>query len=323
MSDFISIETNPAPPGALAQTFTASDGVNIRLATIAASGAQGTVVIAPGWSEFIEKYFEVARDLQARRFNVVIIDWRGQGLSDAPQRWTGYFDRLAEDLREIREGPAAAFTGPHFLMTHSMGGLPALLLLGAGYDRFARAVLCAPLTRLFPAVANVVIGGVAGALSVCGASNMKVARGEDHSRHFDGNMFTKDPDRHARFRALQDAEPAAARSSPTYGWVREATRASNIVHRAGFLDGLKVPVQIISAGEEKRIDGADHATIAARNPLIDHVTVDGALHEIMMETDAHRDAFWRYVDAFLAPALDASSGDPLRAAPGAGPGVSR
>ncbi|MBK8545664.1 MAG: alpha/beta hydrolase [Caulobacteraceae bacterium] len=43
--------------------------------------ARGSVIVAPGRTEFIEKYFEVIRELQARGFAVFCIDWRGQGLS--------------------------------------------------------------------------------------------------------------------------------------------------------------------------------------------------------------------------------------------------
>ena len=45
-------------------------------------GRKGTVCVFPGRAEFIEKYFEVVRDLRARGFAVATIDWRGQGLSD-------------------------------------------------------------------------------------------------------------------------------------------------------------------------------------------------------------------------------------------------
>ena len=48
----------------------------------AAARRKGTVCIFPGRTEFIEKYFEVVRDLRARGFAVAVLDWRGQGLSD-------------------------------------------------------------------------------------------------------------------------------------------------------------------------------------------------------------------------------------------------
>lgn len=308
MTKLISIDCNPVPADAEVETFTTSDGAEIRIAHFPAENGQATVIVAPGWSEFIEKYFEVAEDLRARNYNVTVIDWRGQGLSSDPSNWRGYFDRLAEDLRELNDGPVAArFPGRRLLLTHSMGGAPALILLAGGYEGFARAILTAPMTRLFPAITNAVLGAAASALANLGASNIPAARGDDDSELFDGNMFTHDRARHERFRLLKQAEPAAARQSPTYGWVNEAIRTGNKLHTSGFFDDLKTPVRIISAGDERRIDGADHAAIASRHELIDHVTVPGALHEIMMETDDLRAAFWKEADAFFSAAAPSTA----------------
>ncbi len=304
MSRFIEIDGNPSPRDASAVTFQAPDGAKLRAALFPAPTPRGTVIVAPGWAEFIEKYFEVADDLRDRGFNVAIMDWRGQGLSDRPSDWTGYFDTLAQDLKAFREGPVAArFGGPYLLLTHSMGGLPALLLLASGDQGFDRAVLTAPLTRLFRGASHTVYSAVAATACMAGAGNREVMRGNDPSRKFEGNIFTQDPARHERFRVLQETEPAAALDAPTYGWVREVLRASKRIHRPGFFDGLKTPIRMISASKEQVIDGADHAAIAAMSANIDHVSIDGALHEIMMERDEYRAPFWTHVDAFFEPAL--------------------
>ncbi len=300
MSRFIEIEENKTPEGAVVQTFTTQDGANLRAAFFPAPAPRGTIIVAPGWAEYIEKYFEVADDLRARRYNVAMMDWRGQGLSDAPTTWAGYFDQLADDLEVFREGPVAErFEGPYFLLTHSMGGLPALMLLARGYDGFLRAALCAPLTRLFAGAANAVNGALTAGVCMVGGSNAKVYRKLDDSRAFEGNKFTKDPVRHERFRLLQDAEPDATLLAPTYGWVRDAMRASKEIHGSGYFDSLRTPVKIISAGAEKVSDGSDHPNIAAMSPLIELETIDGALHEIMMEVDEYRDAFFEIMDGFF------------------------
>ncbi len=302
MSRFIEIEKNPVPHDTSALTFETADGVKLRAALFPAATPRGTVIVAPGWAEFIEKYFEVADELRDRGLNVAMMDWRGQGLSEPPPEWSGYFNQLADDLRAFREGPVAArFEGPYFLLTHSMGGLPALLLLASGYDGFERAALSAPMTQLFPDVTGAVFGAVASVACLFGGENADVFRRLDDSKAFEGNVLTKDPKRHERFRLLQEKEPEIALYAPTYGWVRAALRASKRIHAPGFFDRLKTPVKIISATEEQVIDGADHSVIAAMSPHIDHVSVDGALHEIMMESDQYRRPFWDHVDAFFEP----------------------
>ena len=79
----VSIPANPVPEGAVTGTLRAPDGVALRFARWPAPpGRKGTVCLFHGRAEFIEKYFESVRELQARGFAVATLDWRGQGLSD-------------------------------------------------------------------------------------------------------------------------------------------------------------------------------------------------------------------------------------------------
>ncbi len=301
MSKFIEIAENPTPQGAVVDTFAVRGGANLRVAYFPAATPLGTIIVAPGWAEFIEKYFEVAEDLRKRNFNVAMMDWRGQGLSDAPQEWSGYFDQLAEDLQTFRERPVAdRFEGPYYLLTHSMGGLPALILLGGGYDGFLRAALSAPMTRLFPGATNTVYNIAATTACFVGASKAKVFQRLDDSKSFDGNQLTKDATRHERFRLLQEAAPEISLFAPTYGWVRDAIAATKRIHQPGFFDRLKTPIKILSAGDETIVDGGDHARIAEMSPAIDQEIIDGAFHEIMMESDIYRNVFWAHVDTFFS-----------------------
>jgi len=297
---------NPVPAGAEASTFE-SDGARLRAAFFPAEDARGYVVLMTGWAEFIEKYFETVEDLRARGLSVAMMDWRGQGLSDRASPistgWKGYFDILQEDLRRFAEERAAPrFSGPAILMTHSMGGLPALKLLASGYDRFVRAVLCAPMTQLFRDGKNAIIRMISGAASTLGAAAQNPLRGKDSSENFEGNIFTSDKGRHDMFRLLKETEPQAANlTGPTFGWVNAALTASAGIHRPGYFEDLKTPTRIISAGKEMQVNGRDHETIAAASDLIDLVTIPGALHEILMERDEIRAQFWKAFDEFIEP----------------------
>src|SRR6476469_10538635 len=79
----ISIPANPVPQGATVGTLKTADGVMLRFARWEPPpGRKGTVCVFQGRAEFIEKYFEVVRDLRARGFAVATLDWRGQGMSE-------------------------------------------------------------------------------------------------------------------------------------------------------------------------------------------------------------------------------------------------
>ncbi|MEO1135248.1 MAG: alpha/beta hydrolase [Pseudomonadota bacterium] len=312
MTGFIDIPGNEPPAGASVETIAGPDGAPLRAAFFPIDQARGTVLLLTGWSEFIEKYIETVHDLQARGFNVAMMDWRGQGLSDRQAvrecKWQGYFRILSDDLAHFFENHVKPrFDGPYILMTHSMGGMPALMLLSTGYEGFSRAVLSAPLTKLFPDPQDAILRAVANAASNLGLARSETARGRDHADVFEGNIFTSDKRRHAMFRDLKLAEPKAASASPTYGWVNAAFKASKAIHAPGALTGIKVPVLIISAGGEKQIDGADHHTIADASDMVSCTLIPGALHEIMMERDSIRDQFFKAFDDFVAPVFAAPS----------------
>ena len=306
MNDFIRIGSNPPPDGAEQFDFIANDGARIRAAFFPKADARGCVVMMTGWSEFIEKYFETVRTLQEKGFSVAMLDWRGQGLSDrdSPRtaNWDGYFDTLTADLRAFTEQQVRPrFGGPLILITHSMGGVPALKLLASGYDGFSRAVLSAPMTRLFSGPMNIVFSVLASIACAFGFANRDVFVRSEDAFEFEGNIFTSDRERHQRFRDLQLAEPNAAMTAPTYGWVRAAIKASSEIHSPGFFAKQKTPTLIVSAGDEKRVDGGDHQAIAASSELIGLTEIPGALHEILVERNEIRDQFFVAFDRFIAP----------------------
>lgn len=313
IADFIRIENNPTPEGAEVFDFMGADGAVLRAAVFEAANARGGVVLMAGRSEFIEKYFESIRDLQARGLSVATMDWRGQGLSDRmlPEREKGHildFGTFRADLRKFTDEVARTrCAGPLFLFTHSMGGAPALQLLADGYDAYAGAVLCAPMTRLFDdPMKRLFARIVARTACALGGARNPVFGVKEHSLAFEDNVLTSDIVRHQRFADLQAAGPNAVIREPTYGWLKAATDAIDDLHRHRRFDRLKTPVRIISAERDQLVSVRDHGLLASRSPLIDVVTVKGALHEIMMERDAIRDQYFAAVDEFLARRLPPS-----------------
>src|SRR3974377_1478326 len=95
----VSIPANPVPEGAVTGVLTTHDRASLSFARWPAppSNRKGTVCLFHGRIEFIEKYFEVVRDLNAPGFSVATLDWRGQGLS-------------GRTLRDPRKGHVANFS---------------------------------------------------------------------------------------------------------------------------------------------------------------------------------------------------------------------
>ena len=64
----------------------------------------------------------------------------------------------------------------------------------------------------------------------------------------------------------------------------------------GYLERIELPLLLMSAGQDQLIDIASHGPVVARLKHAEHVTVAGAKHEIMMETDPLRAQFWQAFD---------------------------
>lgn len=313
MTDFIRIPSNPVPEGGEIFNFSAPDGATLRAALFPVEHQRGSVVLMNGRCEFLEKYFEVIDDLRKRRLSVAIMDWRGQGLSERalPVSEKGHidsFETYKSDLRHFTETIVKPrFEGPRILMTHSMGGLPALMLLNDNDDAFDCAVLCAPMTKFhMPPSMEVYTRTVSGAAAAFGFSKSSVFGVKEHSLEFEGNILTSDPRRHERFRQLQLESPNACLLAPTYGWINAAMKAIDAIHKPGALNHSKIPILIISAEHDDLVSTADHRALAAAYDNIDQIEIKGALHEILMERDEFRDQYWKAFDAFTAPVLNAA-----------------
>ncbi|MEM8920114.1 MAG: alpha/beta hydrolase, partial [Pseudomonadota bacterium] len=115
----------------------------------------------------------------------------------------------------------------------------------------------------------------------------------------ENNSVTHDRGRWEVQQSLLRRNPALALSAPTWGWIVASLDVTARFKAPGALDGVQCPVLTASAGEEKLVDNASHEIVCAALPKSTHITVEGAYHEILMETDDKRDQFWTAFDALL------------------------
>jgi len=287
--------------------FLQAGAVRLRYAQWNASAATpcGTVLILPGRAEFIEKYAtEVVGELLARQFAVVAFDWRGQGLSDRalPDREKGHidsFETYVSDLRLFLDTVMAPEASrPILALCHSMGGHIFLRFLARhGSAPFAAAVLTAPMTglRREGLLRNVLrLSPPLPAIErryIFGAGPFAAAR-----HKFAGNVLTHDE---RRFRFTEQwfaSDQRLALGGPTFAWCRQALRSMAAASAPGMLERIDLPLMVMSAAKDDLVDGSTHGPLAARVRHGELVTIAGARHEIMMETDEVRAEFWTAFD---------------------------
>ncbi|MFZ5683698.1 MAG: alpha/beta fold hydrolase, partial [Pseudomonadota bacterium] len=320
----LDIPEAPVPPGGEASWFIGADGAKLRAALFRPSGpARGSVVLSGGRTEPIEKYYEVVRDFLARGFVVLVHDWRGQGLSHRTlaDRLKGHargYQAFLDDFRRLLDAYEARLPKPWIAVGHSMGGCLTLLALAHGEKRFAGAVLSAPMLGIQfgrnPRAAVIartrlnLMFGRAGRYTPGGP-------GEPLEETFEGNILTHDRRRFERYQAQVAANPDLALGGPTWGWLDFALRATAFLARPERLRGVTIPVEIVSAAEDRLVDNAAQAAAARNLPQGRLVTVPGAYHEILMETDDMRNIFLKVFDALTGKTAPKPSEGPKPAAP--------
>ncbi len=317
-TEWLETEDNPMPPGGLVRPVRTRDGVELRTAfwPATASRARGTVLLLQGRAEFIEKYFEVVRELRARGFAVATFDWRGQGLSgralaDGRKGHVRRFDDFRIDVEGVAASLLADAPAPRVVLAHSMGGCIALGAAADGWLPGERLVASTPMIGLSLVKRPRLAKALARILGALGLSEAFVPGSEARSIStlpFEGNRLSGDPVRYARTARIAEALGAGAIGSPTVGWVRAAYEAMDRLARPGLGAAIRVPTLLVGAGDDPVCSTPDIERFARTlGPHCLYVPIAGSRHEVMMETDAIRDRFWEAFDRFVAAPDGASA----------------
>jgi len=302
-TDLVIIPGNPPPEGAEVIWYEGKGGRKLRMLFAPEPKGndlktRGTAIVCPGRTEFIEKYFEVARELQGRGFAVVIFDWPGQGLSERMLKNLGlghvrtfgvYVDALVRGMEKLGRRAQKKWV----FLAHSMGGTVALEALRTRRIEVDAAAFSAPMwgipiwffQRWYARLARMFgFGGFP-------------ARPPGPEETFENNQLTHDEPRWKLYRALIEAEPRLAVGEPTIAWVVASLNVMREFFEAGALDHLRTLPSVIGiATEDTIVKKAAQRKLARRFKAGKVVTVQGAGHEILMETDERREQFWKAFD---------------------------
>lgn len=302
---------NPAPPNAVCKALTTPDGVRLRAMHAGSPDARGTVIVIGGRGDFMERYFETARDLIDRGFHVAAVDLRGQGGSqrlhtDPMRNHAASFSDYDTDLRSLMQDLVVPYCPPpYFALGHSTGGHVILRLLR--HDRFFdKAVVCAPLLGIRYGRWPRPIAGLLvflactlglGWLYLPGQRKGPLGRGD-----FGLYPLTSDRRRWERDSGILEAAPHLGIGAPTFGWLRAARRSIAELHRTARRGGMAAPVLVLAAGDERVVSSAAIRDFAALVPEMALCVIPDAQHEILSESDVvRRQALAAIETFFMAP----------------------
>ncbi len=283
------------PPGGRAVWQTARDGVRLRIGHWPSSGGKGTILLFPGRTEFVEKYGITAADFAAQGYDTLVIDWRGQGLSDralsdAMSGHVTHFDEYQADVSAMLDVVEALdLPQPWHLLAHSMGACIGLRAAIEGLP-VASCVFSAPMWGIAMKPA---LRPTAWSLSWAGRSlglGHLYAPGTVRGSYvleapFEDNSLTRDRVMHSHMVSQLRAHPELALGGPSLQWLFAALHDCR---RLARLPSPDLPcLTFIGSAED----------IVSRNPIDARIAswpgawleiIDGGRHELLMDTPETR-----------------------------------
>ena len=98
---------------------------------------------------------------------------------------------------------------------------------------------------------------------------------------------------------MTDAAPELSLGPVTWGWLGASLDILERISKPEILRAIDIPIFVASAADEKLVDNRAHSHVAGHLPKCEHITVENAMHEILMEKADKRAIFWDGFDRML------------------------
>ena len=271
--------------------------------------AKGVFLLLHGRAEFIEKYKAVANQLTRKGFDVVSLDWRGQGLSsrEVENRHKGYihsFEDYVADLTALYDEVMESQELPVYILAHSMGGHIALRFMAQFPHKIKKAVLASPMVDIaLPGLVYPLSKSLSKHFSKGHFAKTYTLGSENYaskSARFQGNKLCHDPE---QFQILHDEirkNPGLAIGGVTWGWLNAAFESIEILKNEVFLQNIKTPVLILGAQNDAVVSLAAQKKLSQKLSHGYFHCIEGAFHELMFETPRIREEVWSLFDRFMS-----------------------
>lgn len=293
----------PKPYDVKAWWFKGADGIRLRGAFVPPrdeNRARGTVLMLSGRADFIEKHFESLTDLQAKGFQCLTMDCRGQGLSERllPHRLKGHmdsYDMAVQDLDIFLKLAKGLIKPPFLVLAHSMGAAIATQAMINGVLKADRVVLSSPMFGINTGVvseriARMVTKGLMG-FGMSAAFFPGRATDPLHEA-LAQNTLTHDKVRFKRSQDYMRVNADLMLGGVTVGWLYQSFSLLDRLWADGAMAKVHTPVLVLAADPDLVVVADKAREAAGQMPNAAYVPLTGARHEVLHETDDVRAKFW-------------------------------
>ena len=236
----LDFEVSECPPHGRAYWLETCDGVRIRIAAWrCVNSTKGTILLLPGRTEYIEKYGRTLRTLLLMGYNAIVLDWRGQGLSQrlTDDRMLGHVDDFSSYQLDVNAALNAisslGLPKPWNILAHSLGACIGFRTLLKDHP-ISAAVFTSPMwdINLPPLKRAIAQPFLSAATSLgCGLFYSPGTNGNSYvlATPFDENRLTQDFDMYQYFIRQANALEAHQIGGPSIKWTLETIRETNIL----------------------------------------------------------------------------------------------
>ncbi|MBF0260131.1 MAG: alpha/beta hydrolase, partial [Desulfamplus sp.] len=251
-------------------------------------------------------------------YHVLSLDWRGQGLSvralpDLDKGYVRDFQHYLNDLELFYNLYIVPLKQPVTIIAHSMGGHITLRFLGQYYNHknIKKAILISPMLDI---VTSPVTGAFASRIAGWGARRLAdlavmaglgaayIPGGTDYCKEaveFKDNLLTHDMDNFWLEHREIENNRSLALGGVTWWWLKAAFDSIDMLKKEKFLSQVKIPVSICSAAQDRVVCNETQKRTCQHLPDGHFVSIPGARHEILFETDDIRILLWHYISTLL------------------------
>lgn len=286
-----------------------------------ATGAfHGCIVISHGFTEFAEKYDELAFYFLLAGYSVCVIDHRGHGksardVSDPALVWIDDWQRYAVDLACFAQtvGQSYASGQPLNLFAHSMGGGVGAAVLERHPMLFDKAVLSAPMVAPQTGMSMWLTRALVSLVCACGLGRRRVMFQKEFDPAAPPDLSRYELSSEARerwYHKLRCEHEEYRTYCASFGWVRQAMCLNRAILDRRACSEVETPILLFQAGHDLwvRNKPQDEFIRRVRDGGCDArlVRIEDSEHEIFsMPNAVYRPYLEQILDFYADPSVGA------------------